>query len=91
MNRFLAFGRHIGDIGERDHPEMDSWVPDLNERLSLYTPAARIVDWFDKSGNFVIDAEHDVALVIAASLYKASKKLFAVFLLGRPAHMDFSA
>lgn len=60
---------------------MDSWVSDLNERLSRCTPAAQIVDWFDKSGNFVIDAEHDAALVIAESLCKASKKLFAVFLL----------
>ena len=78
MNRFLAFGLHIGDIGKRDHPKMDSWVLDLNERLPRYTPA-KVVEWFDKSGNFVIDAEEDASFVIAESLFKAAGKLFAVF------------
>ena len=80
MNRFLAFGLHIGDIGKRDHPKIDSWVFDLNECLSRCTPAAKIVEYFDKSGNFVIDAEEDASLVIAESLCKASGKPFAVFL-----------
>lgn len=79
MNRFLAFGLHIGDIGKRDHPKMDSWVFDLNERLSRCIPAAKIVEYFDKSGNFVIDTKDDASLVIAESLFKASGKPFAVF------------
>ncbi len=79
MNRFLAFGLHIGDIGKRDHPKMDSWVFDLNKRLCRCIPAAKIVAWFDKSGNFVIDAEPEVAMVIAENLRGASERLFAVF------------
>ena len=79
MNRFLAFGLHIGDIGKRDHPKMDSWVSDLNEHLSRFIPVAKIVEWFDKSGNFVIDAEHHDSLVIAENLSKASERLFSVF------------
>ncbi len=58
---------------------MDSWVLDLNERLSRCIPAAKIVDWFDKSGNFVIDAEPEASLVIAENLCKASERLFAIF------------
>ncbi len=79
MKRFLGFGFHIGDIGKRDHPKMDCWVFDLNERLSRCTPAAKIVEYFDKSGNFVIDAEDDASLIVAESLFKASGKPFAVF------------
>lgn len=78
MIRFFAFGLHIGDIGKRTHPKMAAWLPALNARLSHGVPVARIVAWFDKSGNFVVDAEHDDTLVIAERLREASERPFAV-------------
>jgi len=78
MKRFFAFGLHIGDIGKRTHPKMDVWIPFLNVRLSQGTPTTRIISYFDKSGNFVVDAEEDDPLVIAERLSEAFERPFAV-------------
>lgn len=78
MKRFFAFGLHIGDIGKRTHPKMDIWIPFLNVHLSQGTPTVRIVSYFGKSGNFVVDAKHDDPLVIAERLSQASERSFAV-------------
>lgn len=49
MNRFFTFGLHIGDIGERKHPPMDAWIPELNEQLSQRVLAARIATSFARA------------------------------------------
>lgn len=76
MATVIAFGRHIGDIGTRDHPKMHEWVPRLNEALATPASGSQIVDWFDDSGNFVVISRGDDLQSIASDLQAASRKEF---------------
>jgi hypothetical protein len=74
-----AFGVHIGDIRHRPHPKMEVWIPKLNEDLRSSAVTAQIIGVFDKTGNFVVDADDAQAAAIAQALSTVAKTLFAVF------------
>lgn len=74
----VAFGLHIGDIGKRPHPKMEVWIPQLNAGLLRAGSTARIVSWFGKSGNFVVDAPQSKASTIRSHLSSVANTPFAV-------------
>jgi len=73
-----AFGVHIGDIRHRPHPKMDVWIPSLNQDLRRNGVTAQIVAVFDKTGNFVVNAEDSEAAVVARALSTVARTPFAV-------------
>ena len=74
----VAFGVHIGDIGKRPHPKMEVWIPQLNAALVDAGSTARIVSWFGKTGNFVVDALQADAATIRTLLSSVARTPFAV-------------
>jgi hypothetical protein len=76
MATVIAFGRHIGDIGTRDHPKMHEWVPRLNDALATLASGSRIVNCFDDSGNFVVISPGGDLQSIASDLQATTGKEF---------------
>jgi hypothetical protein len=74
----VAFGVHIGDIGKRPHPKMAVWIPQLNSALADGGSKARIVSFFGKTGNFVVDAPESEAATIRGLLTSVARTPFAV-------------
>lgn len=58
MALYIAFGVNIGNLGRVSERRvaMDSWVPEINKKLASLQSSTKIVDWYDHTGNFVIES-----------------------------------
>ena len=67
MGIYITLGVGIGNFSSR-RKRMDDYVRETNQRLALLPTPTRMVDWFNSTGNFVVQTPRTNRWDIAAEL-----------------------